>query len=86
MTLADGEGVVTEKDWRTEIAQALMHSPGSNVKELKNFVLIDGPLYHRMPGGILARCVIKEEAVGLLCEVHEKDCGASPKVSLYRKL
>ena len=34
----------------------------ANLKTLKDYTLIKGELYRRMLGGILSRCVGKEEA------------------------
>ena len=30
---------------------------GGSIKELRNYTLIEGELYMRLPGGILSRCV-----------------------------
>jgi len=32
------------------------------LKTLKDYVLMKGELYRRMPGGILSRCLSREEA------------------------
>ena len=45
-----------------------------------------GELYHRMPGGVLSRCVGQEEAQKKLKEVHDKICESYREVSLYRRL
>jgi len=43
-------------------------------------------LYHRMPGGVLSRCIGQEEAQRELKEVHDKTYGSRKEVNLYRKL
>ena len=58
----------------------------ANLKVLKDFVLISGDLYCRLPGGILARCVSLQEGIRKLQEVHEKSCELEGGVSLYRRL
>lgn len=34
----------------------------AELKVLKDYVLMKGEMYHRMPGGILSRCMGHEEA------------------------
>ena len=57
-----------------------------DLKVLKDFVLISGDLYRRLPGGILARCVSLQEGTKKLQEVHEKSCELEGGVSFYRRL
>jgi hypothetical protein len=57
-----------------------------DLKTLRDYVLIAGDLYHRLPGGVLARCVSLREATKKLTEVHEKSCEFRDGVSLYRRL
>uniref|UniRef100_A0A2N9HSJ2 Integrase catalytic domain-containing protein n=1 Tax=Fagus sylvatica TaxID=28930 RepID=A0A2N9HSJ2_FAGSY len=46
------------EDWRTPIKAKLMSPEGvADLKVLKDYVLIAGDLYRRLPGGVLARCV-----------------------------
>ena len=46
------------EDWRTPIKAKLMSPEGVvDLKRLKDYVLIAGDLYRRLPGGVLARCV-----------------------------
>jgi hypothetical protein len=74
-------------NWRTPVKAKLMSPEGVvDLKTLKDYVLIAGDLYHRLPGGVLARCVSLREAAKKLIEVHEKSCEFSDEVSLYRKL
>ena len=58
----------------------------ADLKALKDFVLICGDLYRRLPEGILARCVSPREGTKKLQEVHEKSCELEGGVSLYRRL
>jgi hypothetical protein len=58
----------------------------ADLKALKDFVLISGGLYRRLPGGILVRCVSPQEGKKKLQEVHEKSCELEGGVSLYRRL
>uniref|UniRef100_A0A2N9F8J5 Uncharacterized protein n=1 Tax=Fagus sylvatica TaxID=28930 RepID=A0A2N9F8J5_FAGSY len=63
------------EDWRMPIKAKLMSPEGvADLKVLKDYVLIAGDLYRRLPGGVLARCVNLQEAAKKLIEVHEKCC------------
>jgi hypothetical protein len=70
-----------QEDWRVPIKAKLM-SP-TVVSEIKDYTLISGDLYRRLPGGVLAWCISLEEAKEKLLEVHEKTCGNRGTVSLY---
>ena len=56
------------------------------LKVLRDYALVRGELYRRMPGGVLSRCVGQEEAQRKLKEVHDKTCGSCEKVNLYYRL
>jgi hypothetical protein len=58
----------------------------ADLKVLKDYVLIAGDLYRRLPGGVLARCISLTEAAKKLTEVHEKSCEFRDRISLYRRL
>jgi hypothetical protein len=58
----------------------------ADLREIKDYTLISGDLYRRLPGGVLARCISMQEAKKKLLEVHEKTCGDGGAVSLYRRL
>uniref|UniRef100_A0A2N9FQR3 RNA-directed DNA polymerase n=1 Tax=Fagus sylvatica TaxID=28930 RepID=A0A2N9FQR3_FAGSY len=58
----------------------------ADLREIKDYTLISGDLYRRLPGGVLARCISLEEAKERLPEVHEKTCGDGGAISLYRRL
>ena len=76
-----------QEDWRTLLKSKLMSPEGVvDRKVLKDFVLISGDLYRRLPGGVLARCVSLQEGTRKLEEVHEKSCDFEGGVSLYRRL
>uniref|UniRef100_A0A2N9GBC8 Integrase catalytic domain-containing protein n=1 Tax=Fagus sylvatica TaxID=28930 RepID=A0A2N9GBC8_FAGSY len=75
------------EDSRTPIKAKLMSPEGvADLKTLKDYVLIAGDLYRRLPGGVLERCLSLREAVNKLIEVHERSCEFSDGVSLYRRL
>uniref|UniRef100_A0A2N9GPS6 Uncharacterized protein n=1 Tax=Fagus sylvatica TaxID=28930 RepID=A0A2N9GPS6_FAGSY len=76
-----------QEDWRAPIKAKLM-SPAvaADLREIKDYTLISGDLYRRLPGGVLARCISIEEAKERLPEVHEKTCGDGGAISLYRRL
>jgi ribonuclease HI len=75
------------EDWRTPLKSKLISPEGvADLKVLKDFVLISGDLYRRLPGGILARCVSLQEGTKKLQEVHEKSCELEGGVSVYRRL
>ena len=47
-----------EGDWRISIKKALMkEEDAAELKALKDYALVKGELYRRMPGGVLSRCV-----------------------------
>jgi ribonuclease HI len=76
-----------QEDWRTPLKCKLMSPKDvADLKALKDFVLISGDLYRRLPGGILARCVSLQEGRKKLQEVHEKSCELEGGVGLYRRL
>uniref|UniRef100_A0A2N9IMP1 Integrase catalytic domain-containing protein n=1 Tax=Fagus sylvatica TaxID=28930 RepID=A0A2N9IMP1_FAGSY len=76
-----------QEDWQAPIKAKLM-SPvvAADLREIKDYTLISGDLYRRLPGGVLARCISIEEAKERLPEVHEKTCGDGGAISLYRRL
>ena len=76
-----------EGDWRISIKEALMKEEDvAKLKALKEYALVKGELYRRMPGGVLSRYVGWVEAQRKLKDVHDKTCGSCEEVSLYRKL
>ena len=76
-----------QKDWQVPIRAKLMSLViAADLREIKDYTLISGDLYRRLPGGVLVRCISIEEAKEKLSEVHEKTCGDGGAISLYRKL
>ena len=57
-----------------------------NIKELKDYTLIKGKLYRRLPGGILSKCISEKEGKMRLEELHNQACGIAEKISLYRRI
>uniref|UniRef100_A0A2N9IB95 RNA-directed DNA polymerase n=1 Tax=Fagus sylvatica TaxID=28930 RepID=A0A2N9IB95_FAGSY len=76
-----------QEDWRALIKAKLM-SPAdtADLREIKDYTLISGDLYRRLPGGVLARCISLEEAKERLPKIHETTCGDGGAISLYRRL
>jgi hypothetical protein len=76
-----------QEDWWAPIKAKLM-SPAvvADLREIKDYTLIFGDLYRRLPGGVLARCISMEEVKKKLLEVHEKTCGVRGAISLYHRL
>uniref|UniRef100_A0A2N9HZY5 Uncharacterized protein n=1 Tax=Fagus sylvatica TaxID=28930 RepID=A0A2N9HZY5_FAGSY len=76
-----------QEDWRAPIKAKLM-SPAvtADLREIKDYTLISGDLYRRLPGGVLASYISIEEAKEKLPDVHEKTCGDGGAISLYRRL
>ena len=82
-----GELSPDQEDWRTPIkAKTMSLAVVADLREIKDYTLISGDLYRRLPGGVLARCINMEEAKKKLLEVHEKTCGDGGAISLYRRL
>ena len=60
-----------QKDWKDKIKGKigkLGHE--GNIKELKDYTLIEGEPYRRLPGGILSRCINEKEGKLRLGELH----------------
>ncbi|XP_026398957.1 uncharacterized protein LOC113294795 [Papaver somniferum] len=65
-------------DWRTPIIQELNSSLSQgkiSLKNLQNFFMLHGILYHRNPDGSLSRCLRDEEAQQQLNYIHNEVCG-----------
>lgn len=51
-----------EEDWRSMIKREIGKlEHGGSIKELKDYTLIEGELYRRLPRGILSRCIVKRK-------------------------
>ena len=49
-------------DWRSEVKEKMKEAgPGGSMKELKEYTIIEGELYRRLPGEILSRCINEKE-------------------------
>ena len=57
-----------------------------DAKQLRDYMLVAGELYRRLPKGVLARCVNLEEAAKRLSEVHERTYCVENEIPLYRRL
>ena len=58
----------------------------AELKILKDYILMKGELYRRVPKGILSRCVGHEKAQRKLREVHGRTYGFYDEISLYHRL
>ena len=64
-------------DWRSEIEEKMKEAkPERSIKELRDYILIEGELYRRLPGGILSRCINEKEGKLRLEELHTQACGS----------
>ena len=52
-----------EGDWRISIKEGFIkEEDAAELKALKDYALVRGELYRRMPGGVLSKCVGQVEA------------------------
>ena len=76
-----------QEDGRDEIKREIGKlEHGGSIKELKDYTLIEGELYRRLPGGIMSRCINEKEGKLKLEELHNQVCGVVEKISLYRRM
>ena len=76
-----------EGNWQISIKESLMKKEDvAELRALKDYALVRGELYRRMPGGVLFRCVGRVEAQRRLKDVHDKTCRSYEEVNLYRRL
>ena len=69
-----------QKDWRDEIKREIGKlEHGGSIKELKDYTLIEGELYRRLPRKILFRCINEKEGKLKLEELHSQVCGVAKK-------
>ena len=74
-------------DWRSEIEEKMKEArPERSIKELRDYTLIEGELYRRLPGGILSRCINEKEGKLRLEELYTQACGIAEKINLYRRM
>nr|POE97889.1 hypothetical protein CFP56_33829 [Quercus suber] len=76
-----------QANWRSSLKEVLLSSnENDHLKVLKDYALMAGELYRKLPGGILARCLSPGDSTKQLKEVHGKSVGSNSSVSLYRHL
>ena len=76
-----------QQDWRNEVKGKMKKSGHEgSIKELKDYILIEGELYRRLPRGILSRCIKEREGKLRLEELHSHICGVAKKISLYKRM
>ena len=76
-----------QTDWQSSLKKALLSlDEKDHLKVLKDYTLMVGELFKKLHGGVLARCLSLGESTKRLKEIHEKSCGSSDSVSLYRCL
>ena len=81
------EKQVCEGDWRVPIKEALLKKGDvTELKTLKDYVLMKGELYCKMLGGILSRCVEHKETQRKPKEVYSRTCEFCSEISLYCRL
>ena len=57
-----------------------------SIKELREYTLIEGELYRRLPGRILSSCINEKEGKLRLEKLHTQVYGIAKKISLYRRM
>ena len=76
-----------QQDWRSEVEKKIKEiGYRGSIKELRDYTLIKGELYRRLPRGILSQCINEKEGKLRLGEIHSQTCGVTEKISLYRKM
>ena len=76
-----------QQDWRNEVKEKIKEAGhGGSIKELRDYTLIEGQLYRRLPGRILSRCINEKEGKLRLEKLHKQVCGVVEKISLYRRM
>ena len=76
-----------QQDWRSEIEKKIKEiGYRGSIKELRDYTLIKGELYRRLPRGILSQCINEKEGKLRLEELHSQTCGVIEKISLYRRM
>ena len=74
-------------DWRSEVKEKMKKAgPRGSIRELRDYTLIEGELYKRLPEGILSRYINKKEGKLRLEELHTQACRTAEKISLYRRM
>ena len=66
--------------------KGILNKRRRDLKTLKDYTLVKGELYRKMPGGILSRYVGQEKAQRKLKEVHDRTYGFCEEIRLYPRL
>jgi ribonuclease HI len=86
LALEGDEGIEepAANDWRKVLIDHINNPNHSRDKKVRrqvmNYTLIDGKLYHRTTEGMLLKCLSEEEAKAAMGDVHEEMCGAHQAV------
>ena len=76
-----------QQDWRSEVEKKIKEiGYRGSIKELRDYTLIKGELYRRLPRGILSQCINEKEGKLRLEELHSQTCGVTEKISLYKRM
>lgn len=75
-----------EEDWSMIKKEIGKLECGGSIKELKDYTLIAGELYRKLPGGILSTYISEKEGKLNLQELHNQTYKVIEKVSLYRRM
>ena len=76
-----------QQDWQNEIKEKIKEARhGGSIKELRDYTLIKGELYRRLPEGILPRCINEKKGKLRLEELLSQICGVAEKINLYRRM
>ena len=60
-----------QQDWRRGVKERMKEvGHRGSIKELRDYTLIEGELYKRLPEGILSRCINEKEGKLRLEELH----------------
>ena len=79
-------GEFRQWDW-SEVKEKMKEAgPMGSIKELREYALIEGELYRRLPGGILSRSINEKERKLRLEKLHTQVYGIAEKISLYRRM
>ena len=76
-----------QQDWKGEVKEKMKEvGYEGSIKELRDYTLIEGELYKRLPEGILSKCISEKEGKLRLEELHNKACGVVEKIILYKRM
>ena len=76
-----------QQDWRSGVKEKIKEAGHvGSIKELRDYTLIKGELYRRLPERILSRCINKKEGKLRLEELHSQVYGVVKKISQDRRM